>query len=479
MNKPHSIHFVGIKGVGMAPMSIIAKEAGITVTGSDIADGFITDSILRHAGIFPLVGFSKDHVGNVDLLITTGAHGGFDNEEVQEAKRKGIPVLTQGEAVGECMKGEILGKIGQKGISVAGTHGKTTTTALIASVLVVGGLDPSYLAGTSHISSLGASGHFGSGEYFVAEADEYANEPVYDKTPKLLLQHPFIGVITNIEHDHPDVYPDMASLEKTFTLFARQVSDDGFVIGCGDDERVRTILKQSGRKHILYGFGDDNDVVVSNLVTTDGKIKIDVLWNGEKDTIVVGVVGEHNALNATATYIVGKIVGVTEDAIKQSLEGFGGTKRRMEYIGQLPSGALLYDDYAHHPTEIQATLKAFRQKYPTKHIICIFQPHTYSRTKLLFEEFIYSFDVADAVVFTDIYSSKREAFDTTISSGMLADAVKKRGKDCFLEQTLKDVVKYIRHKNPKDDTVIITMGAGDVYTIAEQILEHGSAPLLS
>lgn len=479
MKKPQSIHFVGIKGVGMAPLALIAKEAGIQVTGSDIADGFITDSILAKAGIKPLVGFTKEHVKAVDLVITTGAHGGFDNEEVQEAKRKGIPVLTQGEAVGEFMKGEILGREGLKGISVAGTHGKTTTTALIASVLVAGGLDPSYLAGTSHISSLGASGHFGGGEYFVAEADEYANEPVHDKTPKLLLQHPSIGIITNIEHDHPDVYPDITSLKKTFAQFVAQVSDEGFVIGCGDDIRVNAILTHSNRKHILYGFGENNDVVLSNLVTDNGIIRFDILWNGEKDTITVGIAGEHNALNATAAYIAGKIVGVEEINIKQALENFGGTKRRMEYIGQLLSGALLYDDYAHHPTEIQATLKAFRQKYPAKHIICIFQPHTYSRTKLLFDEFSSSFDAVDTVIFTDIYSSKREAFDNTISSGMLADAVKKRGKECFLEQTLKDVVKYIRYKNPSKDTVVITMGAGDVYTIAEEILEHEGAPLSS
>jgi UDP-N-acetylmuramate--alanine ligase len=204
MKKNKHIHFVGIKGVGMAPLAIIAKEAGFIVSGCDIPEEFITDEILKKAGIDFSSSFSPEHITDVDLVITTGAHGGFDHPEVVRAKELGIEIWTQGQAVGEFMKGDIFGKT-IKGISVSGTHGKTTTTAMIAAILKDNRLDPSFLIGTGNIPFLNSSGHFGKGEYFVAEADEYATEPKYDLTPKLLWQKPEIAVITNVELDHPEI----------------------------------------------------------------------------------------------------------------------------------------------------------------------------------------------------------------------------------------------------------------------------------
>lgn len=444
-----SIHFVGIKGVGMTPLAIIAKEAGMEVSGSDIGEEFITDELLKKTGITPLIGFSKDHIKNPDLVITTGAHGGFNNVEVLEAKRKGIKIMTQGEAVGVFMIGTIFGRK-QVGISVTGTHGKTTTTAMIATVFKGCGLDPSYVIGTGNVLSLGSSGHFGKGKYFVAEADEYMTEPSFDKTIKFMWQHPKIAVITNIEFDHPDAYKTIEDTRKACLAFANQLPEDGVLIACGDDPQVKKLLSEFKGRKITYGEGEDNEFTVSDVL----------------NDLNLSVFGEHNRLNATAAFIVGLEIGLSREKIIESLVQFKGSKRRSEFVGTLSSGALVYDDYAHHPTEIQKTLKAFREKFPSSKIVCIFQPHTYSRTKSLFEQFSDSFNDVNTVILTQIYSSLREKPDPTVS---MPDLAKKIGYKSLFLPGLSDVVKYINNQRFGKDVVVITMGAGDVYKISENL----------
>jgi UDP-N-acetylmuramate--alanine ligase len=464
------IHFVGIKGVGMTPLALIAKEAGMSVTGSDTADEFITDPILRDAGIYPLVGFDASHIETPDVVITTGAHGGYDNIEVQTAKSRGIPVLTQGQAVGEFMRGEIFGK-SYTGVSVAGSHGKTTTTAMIATILQHAGKDPSYVIGTSDIFPLGKPGHFGLGEYFIAEADEYATEPTHDKTAKFLWQHPLLTVFTNIELDHPDIYPTIESVRSVFLQFAKQLPEDGTLIACGDSEEVETLLKEYTGNVLTYGLSEKNTYTVKN-------IKINYLGTlfdlYEKGVLIgrfqVGVPGEHNALNATAAFLVAKRLGLSIKEIQEGLERFKGTKRRLEYIGQLPTGAFLYDDYAHHPTEIQKTLQALRSMFPDKKIVCFFQPHTYSRTKKLFEQFVNSFESVDTVGIISIYPSAREEIDLSVSSELLVEATKKHHQDVHFFKDATDVVQYLTSQQCKDDTIVITMGAGDLYQIKEKLI---------
>jgi UDP-N-acetylmuramate--alanine ligase len=447
--KIKSIYFVGIKGVGNAPLAIIAKEAGIEVSGSDIADEFITDIALKSAGISPLIGFKKENVGNVDLLITTGAHGGFNNVEVLEAKKKKIKVVTQGEAVGIFMNGDIFERK-FTGISVTGTHGKTTTTAMIATMLKVNDLDPSFLIGTANAASLGAPGHFGKGEYFVAEADEYMTEPNFDKTIKHMWQHPKIAVITNIEFDHPDAYSSLDDTREQFLKFANQLLQDGVLITNGDDLQVKKLLNDYKGKKITYGISDDNDFVVS-----------EVLKNTN-----LAVFGEHNRLNATAAYAVGKEIGLSEEQIEKGLGQFKGSKRRAEYICKLSTGAQLFDDYAHHPTEIQKTLKAFREKFADYKIVCIFQPHTYSRTKSLFEQFSNSFIDVDTVILTNIYSSLREKSDPSVSMKEMASKI---GQKALFIPKLNDVIEYVNSQSYGEKVILITMGAGDVYQIKSKL----------
>lgn len=463
------IYFVGIKGVGMTPLAVIAKEAGMKVSGSDIGETFITDEILKKAKITPLVGFSKDHIVDPDLVITTGAHGGFTNEEVLEAKRKGIKVVTQGEAVGIFMQGEIFGRE-QIGISVTGTHGKTTTTAMVATIFKECSLDPSFVIGTGNVLSLGSSGHFGKGKYFVAEADEYMTEPVFDKTIKFMWQHPKIAIFTNIEFDHPDAYKSIDNVKDAFLKFANKLQKDAVLIACQDNENVAEILKAYNGRKITYGLSDGNDFVIKNITSKDGKLEFALIGKGKSlGKFKLNVFGKHNALNATAAIIASLEAGLSVGAIKEALLAFVGTKRRSEYIGKLSAGAMLFDDYAHHPTEIKSTLLAFRDAFPKHKIVCIFQPHTYSRTKSLFEQFIYSFYNADTVILTNIYASLREQADPTVSSKMLVEKMRKFKKNVIFLPKLSDVVKYISQKQFGKDTIVITMGAGDVYRINEKL----------
>ena len=470
MKKIRKIHFVGIKGVGMTPLAIIAKEAGFKVTGSDIEEEFITDECLKKAGINVYNGFNQDRVRDCDLVITTGAHGGFDNIENVEAKSLGIPIWTQGEAVGKYMDGRIFGK-NLEGISVSGSHGKTTTTAMIATVLKQNNLDPTFLIGTGDIPSLGACGHFGKGKIFVAEADEYATEPKYDKTPKFLWQHPKIGVITNIEFDHPDLYPSIDQVSEAFLAFANNIKENGILVACIDDYETAKLLKKYKKRVVTYGFSANADFHLDRISIEQEKM---FFWVYAKDTLLgefsLNVTGEHNAQNALCTIVTCLELGLSLENIKKGLSYFKGTKRRFEFIGKTKSGASLYDDYAHHPTEIKKTLTAFKESFPNKKIVCIFQPHTYSRTKNLFEQFISSFGNAETVILTDIYPSLREEIDQSVSSKLLSDRMSIFHKNVVYIPKLADVVKYLDQKSFGNDYILITMGAGDVYTIAKKLI---------
>jgi UDP-N-acetylmuramate--alanine ligase len=467
--KKKLIHFVGIKGTNMTPLALIAKAAGYDVSGSDIDQEFITDAALQKAKITAYKGFSAEHIAKADIVITTGAHGGYDNIEVQTAKLQKIPVMSAGEATGAFMKGEILDR-SFTGISVAGTHGKTTTTAMIATVLKENGLDPSYIIGTGDVKSLGTPGHLGEGRYFVVEADEYATEPVHDKRARFLWQYPTFAVFTNIEHDHPDIYPTIDSVRETFLEFAKKIPSKGLLIACGDDPEVRKLLKEYDGKAVTYGFGAGNDYILEHVHISGEQTFFRVTSHGMLlGEFGIRVVGDHNALNALAALIVSLEIGLSVDKVKKGLLAFQGSKRRLEYIGELQTGARAYDDYAHHPTEIKKTLGALRKQYPNKKLVCFFQPHTYSRTKQLYEEFIRAFESVDTVAVADIYASLREEPDPTVSSKQLALGMSKHHKQVLYLATLDDVVQYINENKFRSDTVLITMGAGDIYTIHSKL----------
>lgn len=469
MKKIKNIHFVGIKGVGMTPLAIIAKEAGFNVSGSDISDDFITDTALDTAGIVPSIGFAPDGLRAVDLVITTGAHGGFDNPQVLEAKNRNIPVWTQGEATGEFMRGAIFGRK-FLGISIAGSHGKTTATGMVATILKNGNLDPSYVIGTSEILSLGLPGHLGDGKYFVAEADEYATEPIYDKTPKFMWQSPELLVITNIELDHPDLFDNIDTLRENFLSFVNRIKSSGLLIICGDDEENKKLIRDYDGKKVTYGLSPANDYVIEKFKEDN---QASFFWVSSKGTSLgefsLSLPGEFNALNALSSIISGVEVGLSIDKIRNGISKYKGAKRRFELKGKLQSGGLVFDDYAHHPTEIEKTLKAFHDNFKGKKIICFFQPHTYSRTKALFDEFVKAFSYADAVIISDIYPSLREEKDESVSSKVLVNRMSAFHNNAVYLPKLNDVVEYISKKQFDESHILITMGAGDIYKVSNSL----------
>ena len=367
------------------------------------------------------------------------------------------------------MRGEIFGRNFQ-GISVAGSHGKTTTTAMIATVLKSSNLDPSYLVGTSEISSLGLPGHLGNGKFFVAEADEYATEPQYDKTPKFLWQHPEILVVTNIELDHPDFFENTDAMRESFLSFIDNVSPSGILIICGDDEENKKIIKKINTKVITYGFSPNNDYFIEKFKEDSERSFFIVNSKGTSlGEFMLNIPGDFNILNALAAVITGIEAGISIEKIKNGIKDYRGARRRFEYIGRLASGAMLFDDYAHHPTEIKKTLKAFHENYKNKKIICIFQPHTYSRTKALFEDFMNAFSSADIVIIADIYSSLREEKDETVSSELLVKQMTTIHNNVRHVRGIGDVVEYISKNKFDDNNIIVTMGAGDIYKISEKL----------
>lgn len=450
------IHFVGIKGVAMTALAIIAKEMGIAVTGSDIEEEFPTSITLKRFNILPQKGFSPQNIpNNTELVVYTGAHGGSKNAEVFEAKLRGIPVLSHAQALSLFMEGK-------RAVSVAGSHGKTTTSAIIAYILTKAGLDPSFAVGCGEIMGLGTSGHAGNGEWFVAEADEYVNDPGVDNTPRFLWQKPEFIAVTNIDYDHPDVYADLSHVKQAFINFSQNLKPKGLIFLNYDDKATSEILNQINKKIIGYSRKTQSDFKITNITHAGQSTNFEMEYSGQREKFTLNIPGDHNVLNSCAAIAVLKKIGITSEVIRNNLKTFSGTKRRFEFIKE-SRGKLLYDDYAHHPTEIIATIKAAKDWFPKRRLIIIFQPHTYTRTKQLLDQFAQSFSLADEVIVTEIYSSYREAPDTSINGKIFWKKIQSYKKATFYAPTKGDVLEYLRI-NSKANDIIITMGAGDIYT---------------
>ncbi len=460
------IHFVGIKGVGQTALAVYMKQKGIDVSGSDTNEIYHTDEILKKYTINVKAGFSPHNIPqNTDLIITTGAHDSFNNPESLAGIRRGIRTITHGQALGEEMKGKV-------GISVAGTHGKTTTTSMIATIAKFANLDPSYVIGTASIPSLGAAGHYGRGNLFIAEADEYITAPNIDKTPRFLWQSPRVAIITSIEYDHPDAYQNIEEIEGAFFKFATKVSRKGLLILGIDDSNVLNLKKHLPKTipTTSYGFSDKADYkIVDYKVSKKGISFVVINKNLNLGEFNLQVPGTHNAQNATAAAVSALFFGLKLETIKNALVKFSGSKRRFEKVGNL-GNILLYDDYAHHPSEIEATLKAFKDIYPNKRIMTIFQPHTYSRTYALFPDFVDSFlEIQGKIVVTDIFASKREKKDDKINAQKLVDETRKKGKsNIFYFKTREEILLFLEKNKDKID-IILTMGAGDIYKLHEYL----------
>lgn len=445
------IHFVGIKGTGMSALAqISAQIEDAAITGSDVEESFFTDSVLKRAHI-PVLSFSPSNVENADLVVTSAAYTD-QHPEISRARELNIPVLTYPQYLGR-----LLSK--KRGISVSGTHGKTTTTAMIGLVLLQAGLDPSIVVG-SDVPSIGGNAHSGKGEFFLAESCEYRRH-FLNYSPEQL-------IITNIEFDHPDYFKDIEDVVSAFAEFAQKVPAHGHIYVWAEDPHREAI---KGTAPITtFGLSESADVRATEIVFQDERSTMKVTFKGEYvGDLDLHVAGRHNILNALATIALCHEIGIPISEILTSLSLFNGTKRRFEHLGSNTNGALIVDDYAHHPTEIRTTLEGARLSFPERRIRAVFQPHTFSRTEKLLQEFSQAFQAADEVVIADIFASAREQEHHTISALTLAELIQKQGIQAHYIGPLDDIKVYLAQTLAPED-LVLTLGAGDIYKVGLDIV---------
>ncbi len=443
-----NVFFIGIGGTGLSAIARVLKEKGYIVSGSDQYLSDLARNLIS-SGIPVYEGHSPDHLVGIDLVIRSSAIS-EENVEVQAARKARIPVYKRSDILSELMQDKI-------GIGVAGTHGKTTTTAMIATVLDGLGLSPSYIIG-SVSKNLGQNAHYGAGEYFVIEADEYDR--------MFLGLSPMYGIITNLEHDHPDCYPTINDYLMAFKAFAEKVEPKGKLLCCLDDPGVQKLMKViSGIDVLTYGTSSESDYQATDIQTNQlGGCSFSVFFNEGNYPQEIGkfdleVPGLHNVLNALA--VIGLIhqSGLDVDKTRKILEKFNGTARRFEIVGEVNQITLI-DDYAHHPTEIKATLQAAKSRYAGQHIWAVWQPHTFSRTLTLFNEFKNSFVDADHVIISQIYASREK--NDSFSAVQITDAMDH--PDARYIPSLEDITTYLFSKLTPGD-VLLVFSAGDANQI--------------
>lgn len=464
MNK-RRYFLVGIKGVGMASVAVILSMMGHDVLGADVKESFITDDTLKKTGI-QVVSFdnAQKYITKNTICVYSASHNGYQNRIINHAVHKGCTIMHQADIVQQ------ISTQCNVSIAVAGCHGKTTTTGLLATSLRLLIKKISYMIGTSH------GGFFGGNEYFIYEADEYAIDPPRDKTPKIMKYYPDYVVITNIDFDHPDVYRDIQHTIELHHLWFTQIisyKPHARIIVNGDDNNVRRALKNiPSRNVITVGFSRSNMFMIKSSAVSDCSVtKASIIAPGNHSYLIeTQLSGKHNISNVALSFVTLLQLGLNPESARKALARFSGSKRRMELVYSYKSIFLL-DDYAHHPSEIQATLTAIQCKYPGKKIYMIFQPHTYSRTKALYDEFIDSFRVSDYCYILPIFSSAREdSKDFSINSKQLVqDALKKNVAKCFYVEDKKELQDLLK-QHISDDSVIVTMGAGDIYKTHDTII---------
>ena len=440
-----TIHFVGIGGIGMSGIAEVLAQAGLSVSGCDLKRSAATD-LLAGRGIPITIGHDPAHVDGVDLVVHTAAVK-VDHPEIDAARAQGIRIMKRAE-----MLGAIVNE--KRAVGVSGTHGKTTTTAMISMVLEEAGLDPTILVG-GMLRNLQTNAKSGAGDYIVVEADEY------DRTFHHL--HPEVAVVTNIEADHLEYYGTFSAIVEAFDVFLRGIKPGGTIIGCADDPSVAALLDRASHRVVRYGLGDNADLRATNLEFSERGTSFEVPGVG---FFKLFVPGEHNVRNALAAIAVGRAVGIDAETIASALAKFLGVDRRFQILGDY-LGALVVDDYAHHPTEIRATLDAARRGYPGRRVVALFQPHLYSRTRDFAREFGESLRGADVPIVTPIYAAREQPV-AGVSARMIADAVP--GIE-FLDRSNSQIVNEMRRRLRPND-IFITMGAGDVHEIAEELVRQ-------
>lgn len=449
---PVSIHFIGIGGISMSGLAEVLLQAGFSVSGSDTRRSALTD-LLEQKGVCFYPGQSAANITpDIDVIVYTAAvHP--DNPELAAAVAAGLPLLTRAELLGQMMKNY------KTPIAISGTHGKTTTTSMISEILLAAGTDPTLSIG-GILKSIHGNIRVGHSEYFVTEACEYTNS--------FLSLSPKIGIILNVEEDHLDFFRDLQEIRASFHKFASLVPSDGLLIINGDIDGCQELIQDLNCRVITFGQSEGCDYFLSNICYDElGHVSFSyTAYSEAPKNIILNVPGEHNAYNAIAAIALAEELCIPFETTANALQSFCGTDRRFEYKGSL-GGVTIIDDYAHHPTEIEATLKAAAH-YPHNRLWCVFQPHTYTRTKAFLPQFAQALSHADYVVLADIYAA-RETDTLGISSRDLQAEIQKLGKECYYFPSFDAIENFLLEKCINGD-LLITMGAGDVLKIGETLL---------
>lgn len=440
-------HLVGIGGVSMCALGQVLHGMGMIVTGSDQQRSETTDRLER-GGISVAIGHDPANIAGADLVIRTAAvHD--DNPEIAAARAAGIPVFERAQSWGELMKKY------PNAVCVAGTHGKTTTSSMVTHIFLEAGCDPTVMIG-GYLPALGAGHRVGKGDTIIMESCEYCNS--------FLNFYPTVAVILNIEADHLDFFKDLEDIKRSFRAFAELTpADRGTVIVCGDDRNAMEAVAGLPRRMLTFGLHEGCDVTAANFQR--GWSSFDVVIRGELYChLDLPLVGRHNCTNALAAAASAWVLGLPGEAVARGLAGFTGAGRRMEYKGTC-NGAAVYDDYAHHPGELHALLTSIREKAPGKRVVAAFQPHTYSRTKALFDDFVRELQLADRVLLTEIYAA-REKNTLNLSAASLAERIE-GAEFC---PTLDDLAARLKEIVTADD-VVLTIGAGSISQVSNMILD--------
>jgi len=454
--KIQRIHFVGIGGIGMSGIAEVLLNLGYKVSGSDLRKSAVTARLVSLGASITEGHLAENVVGAEVVIISSAVHR--DNPEVMAAHENHIPVIQRAEMLAELMRLKY-------GIAIAGMHGKTTTTSMVASVLAAAELDPTVVVG-GRVDAMGSNARLGKSHYLVAEADE--------SDRSFLKLSPILAVVTNIDREHMDCYRDMEDVERTFLQFMDSVPFYGMVVACNDNDDLRRLLTGARRRTMTYGTRDDSDFHISNLQCgrIDGSAalsRFNVNYRGQDlGEFELRVPGAHNVSNATAAIAVGVGLDIPVEKIRQGLAQFNGVDRRFQLIGQA-DGVTVIDDYGHHPTEIRATLAAALQCGFSK-VHVIFQPHRYSRTQLLLDEFATAFRDADSVLVLDIYPASEPPIPG-ITAEMLANRITEDGGQEALYVSSFAEATELASRAAKAGDMILTLGAGSIWQLGPQLLE--------
>lgn len=448
---PSSVYFVGIGGVSMSALAELLADAGFQVSGSDRSPSALTRD-LESKGIKVFYGQRAENItDSIDCVVFTSAIAP-DNPEYTAAHEKNLPCLTRGQLMGQIMLNYELP------IGISGTHGKTTTTSMAGEILLHAGLDPTLAVG-GILKDIGGNMRIGKSGYFMTEACEYTNT--------FLDFHPRVGIILNIGEDHLDFFKDLADIRNSFRNYARLLPRDGCLIINGQIDNLTEITEGLACRVITFGSNASSDYYPGEIRYDQwGNASFCLYSQGRERQFTLQVPGEHNVYNAMAAIALADLLEVDTEITAKALRAYKGTDRRFEHKGSI-GGVNIIDDYAHHPDEITATLKA-AANYPHRKIWCVFQPHTYSRTKAFLKDFARSLALADAVVLTDIYAA-RENYEPEVSSRLLQQEIQALGKECHYFPTFDEVENFLLENCIKGD-MLITMGAGDVVKIGENLL---------